>query len=285
MSMKNLTICLLITTVLFSCSKSTTTPTTPPAGDSLLKSFSIYQPLIQTKTVVVVSYDQNKLIASLFAHNYDSSGGTVAIDSTLFSFTQTDTITLPGSYDLTFYNPGTPPSGSSEHHLLFYDNQNRVTGDSVTVNQTNNFTTQHFTYDGFGNTTIESFSFDPLTAGSNVYLQIDTMNMSQNNLLTDIAYATPGGQLVHLISRSFTTDLNPLYNAHLANNLGTVITYNSLLDFKSINLPNQFSYQDGNFQIINLNFVWTKDAAGRVVQGIGSDPNSGVPGQIYTFTY
>lgn len=279
--MKNLIICLVITSALFSCNKNNTPPPPPPpVTDSLLKSITIYQPLVHNKTVIVLGYDQNTLLASLNAHSYDSSGGTILIDSTIFSFTQPDSTTLPGSYDLTFQ-----PSGASEHHLLFYDNQNRVTRDSISINLANNFSTQNYSYDGIGNTTIESFSFDPQTPGSNAYLQIDSMFMPEDNLLWDIGYATPGGALVHFISRSFSTDLNPLYNPHLANNLGTVLTYNSLVDFKSKNLPSQFMYQNSNFEIINLNFVWTKDAGGRVVQGTGTDLNSGLQGQIYTFTY
>jgi hypothetical protein len=283
--MKNLTICLIASIALFSCNKSNTPPppTQPTVGDSLLKSFSIYQPLIHVRTLVVLGYDQKTLLASINVHNFDSSGANIVVDSTLLSFTQPDSTTPPASYDMTFYNAGN--AGTSEHHLLTFDNLNRVTGDSVSINQTNNYTTNHYTYDGIGNTTIESFSFDPQTQGSLVYQEVDTMSVPQDNLQSDIAYFTPGGQLIHLISRTFTTDINPFYNPHLTNNLGTIFTYNSLVDFKSKNLPNYFQYQDANFNITSLNFVWTKDAAGRIVQGIGSDPNSGITGQIYTYNY
>ncbi len=285
--MKNLTVCLIVSIVLFSCNKSNTPPppVPPVAADSLLKSFSVYEPLLHIKTLVVLGYDQKKLLASVSIHNYDSSGSAVQNDSTILSFKQADSTTLPGSYDLTFYNPGAPPAGALEHHLVSYDNLNRVTGDSSTMVQTNNYSTKHYTYDGNGNTTIESFSFDPQTPGSLTYQQVDTMMMSQDNMLLDIAYMTPGGQLVHVITQSFSTNLNPLYNQHLTDNFSTILSYNSLVDFKSINLPDQSTYQDSDFQTVSLNFVWTKDSAGRVIKGIGSDPNTGIPGQIYTYNY
>jgi hypothetical protein len=283
--MKNITICLLATIALFSCNKSNTPPPQPPAGDSLLKSITVYQPLIHVRTLIVLGYDQRTLLASAYVHNFDSSGANIVVDSTLLSFTQPDSTTPPGSYDLAFYNTAGLPTGASEHHLLTYDNLSRVTGDSVSVNQTNNYTTSHYTYDGMGNTTIETFSFDPQTPGSLTYQQVDTMFLPQDNLLTDIGYYSPGGELVHIVSRTFSTNLNPLYNPHLTNNLSTIFTYNNLIDFKSENLPDQYTYQDANFNITHLNFVWTKDAVGRVVQGIGSDPNSGTTGQIYTYSY
>jgi hypothetical protein len=285
--MKNLTICLIATIALLSCNKSNTPPppTQPSTGDSLLKSFTIYQPLIHVRTLVVLGYDQKKLLASVYVHNFDSSGSNIVVDSTLLSFTQPDSTTPPSSYDLTFHNTGSAPAGTTEHHLIAYDNINRVTGDSVSISQTNNYTTNHYTYDGLGNITIQSFSFDPQAPGSLTYQEIDTMSVPQDNLQSDIAYFTPGGQLVHLISRTFTTNINPFYNPHLANNLGTIFSYNSLVDFKSKNLPDQFQYQDSNFNMTLLTFVWTKDSTGRIVQGIGSDPNSGIAGQIYTYTY
>ena len=285
--MKNLSVCLIISIVLFSCNKSNTPPPPEPPvpADSLLKSFSVYEPLVHIKTLVVLGYDEKKLLASVAVHNYDSSGSTVQIDSTVLSFKQADSTTLPGSYDLTIYDPSGPPAGALEHHLVSYDNLNRFTRDSATMVQTNNYSTKHFTYDGYGNTTIESFSFDPQTPGSLTYQQVDTMMMSQDNMLSDIAYMTPGGQLIRVITRSFSTNLNPLYNQHLTFSFGTIFSYNSLVDFRSINLPDQSNYQDSDFQTVSLNFAWTKDTAGRVIKGIGSDPNTGITGQIYTYNY
>ena len=284
--MKYLIYCPIIAFAFFSCSKSsTTTPPPPVTHDSILKSFSVYEPQSHYNTVVVYGYNQLSQLATLHIINYDSSSGTPKTDSNVIVLTQTSTTTPPGAYDITFHTQGGPPAGLSEHHLLFYDNQDRIILDSTTVNTTTNYTATHFTYDGNGNTTIEWFTFDPLTPGSNTYLQIDTMNVPVKNMVSDIGYTSPGTGFKHLITRTFTTEINPMYNIALSNSLGSLISFNSLIDFRSNNLPAQMVNEDASMTSVTLNFVWTKDAYGRITQGTGKEPISGLDGQVYTFNY
>jgi hypothetical protein len=111
------------------------------------------------------------------------------------------------------------------------------------------------------------------------------MYIQENNVLAEYAYTGVGTGLIHYLSRNFSTDNNPMYNEPWSTSLGSLLTYNSLIDFRSKNLPSYMSYQDDNFNTVALNFVWTSDAAGRVTSGVGTDTNSGLVGEIYTFNY
>jgi hypothetical protein len=282
--MKNILITSLVMTTLFSCTKSDTPP--PPKDDSTLKSIVMYSPVLHVKEVVSFDYDQNSQIATLRRYGYDSSVNPVTLDSAHLSFTPAAAGSFPGEYDLNFFQTN-PSASQTEHHFLTYDPQNRVSRDSVGINTTGNYTTQHFTYDDWGNTTIEQFAGDPQTPGSYTTLvQIDTMYVQENNLYSDYAYTGLNGSgLIHYISRNFSTENNPVYNGAWSNSLGALLNFNSLVDFRSKNLPSYMSYQDDSFNTIALNFVWTSDAAGRVIRGIGTDTNSGLVGETYTFNY
>jgi len=282
--MKNLIVFSLILTTLFSCTKSDTPPP-PPLTDSLLKSFSVYNPEIHTKGVVVLSYEKDSQIASLHIYSYDSSGGSIIDDSTFLSFKQADATTLPGSYDITYYYQAYGPAGKTDHHELLYDGQNQVIRDSITLSEINNFSEQLYFYDGNGNTTIESSGGDPQTPGSYILYEIDTMFVNGDNLYSDISYASVGGPLNYLRTRSFSSNINPLYNESFSRSLGCLLSLDNLVDFRSKNLASQLSSQDDLGVTITLNFVWTTDAAGRVIQGTGTDSNSGGIGQIYNFNY
>ncbi len=282
--MKNIILASLILTTLFSCTKSSNPP--PPKDDSTLKSIVIFSPVLHVKQVISFEYDQNAQVTTLRKYEYDSTVNPATLDSVHLSFTPAAAGSFPGEYDLNFFQTN-PSSGQTEHHWLAYDNQNRVSRDSVGVNTSGNFTTLHFTYDDWGNTTIEQLAGDPQTPGSYTnLLQIDTMYVQENNLYSDFAYTGLNGSgLIHYISRNFSTDNNPVYNESWSNSLGVLLNLNGLVDFRSKNLPSYMSYQDDSFNTIALNFVWTSDAAGRVISGIGTDTNSGLVGETYTFNY
>jgi len=281
--MKNILLASLVMTTLFSCTKSDTPP--PPKDDSTLKSIVMYSPVLHIKEVVSFDYDQNSQIATLRRYGYDSSVNPAEIDSTVLSFTQTSAGSFPDSYDISFFVTN-PSVTQTEHHWLAYDPQNRVSRDSVGVNNYNNYSTMHFTYDDWGNTTIEQLAGDPQVPGSyTTLLQIDTMYVQENNMFSDVGYTGVGTGLIHYISRNFSTDNNPVYNEAWSNSLGCLLNYNTLFDFRSKNLPSYMSYQDDSFNTIALNFVWTSDAAGRVISGIGTDTNTGLVGETYTFNY
>ena len=200
--MKNILLASLVMITLFSCTKSDTPP--PPKDDSTLKSIVVYSPVLHVKDVISFTYDQNSQIATLSRREYDSSVSPATLDSTTLSFTQANAGSFPDSYDISFFNTN-PSSSQTEHHWLAYDPQNRLSRDSVGINNTSNYSTMHFTYDDLGNTTIEQLGGDPQTPGSYTNLvQIDTMNIQDNNLFTDIGYTGLNGSgLIHYISRNF----------------------------------------------------------------------------------
>jgi hypothetical protein len=283
--MKKIILCCSVLIALFSCNKSNAPTPPPPATDSLLRSLTLYNPVLRSRGTEVFGYDENAHLAYIHVYNYDSSQANPEVDSTFLSFTQTDATTPPSSYDLTFYYPGNPPAGESEHHVLFYDSLNRVIRDSITVSTTNSYTALHFIYDIYGNTTIESLSGNPQTPGSYNQYQIDTMFVTSENMFNDISYSTPDNQYIHVISRNFSTEASPLYNESLANSLGCLLSLNSLVDMRSKNLPSQIQDQETTSTPGILSFQWMKDSAGRITGGVGTDTGSGLTGQIIGFTY
>jgi hypothetical protein len=268
-----------------SCNKSGSPNPAPLFQDSVPKVFSVYLPQVHTKLVEMFSYNNQTQLASIQAYNYDSSGGSPVTDTFLISFTFTTIGLPPASYDEIFHIQGDPPAGQTEHHLLAYDGQNRVTADSITATTTNSFSTQDVQYDNRGNTTIQWLFGDPQTPGSDMVTQIDTMNVQNETILTDINYSVPDGTLNHLFTRSYSTHVNPLYNASLANSLGCLMVFNNLMDFRSKYLPTQFSDQEGTNPATTINYFWTTDATGSVVKGVGTDNSDGSVQQVYTFSY
>ncbi len=137
----------------------------------------------------------------------------------------------------------------------------------------------------YGNTTIEWLSGDPNTRGSYTWNQIDTIYVQNEVIQTDINYSSPGGPINHFYSRTFSTHVNPLYNADLANSLGCLMVFNNFKDFRSKYLPSQFEDQETNSPNVTVNYLWTTDATGIVVKGIGTDAIDGSIREIYTFVY
>jgi hypothetical protein len=286
--MKNLLLpsCMsLLAMSFFSCNKTNSPNPTPSIQDSLPKTFSLYLPQKHAKAVEIFGYNTQTRLTTIHAYSYDSSAGTPVIDSFSVSFTLTSASEPPSAYDEIYHFQGDPPSGESEHHALFYDNQMRVTIDSITVSTANNFAVQHYQYDNNGNTTVQWLFGDPQTPGSYTVSQIDTMLIQNENILTDINYTTSDGTLNHLFTRSYSAHINPFYNAALANSLGCLMVFNNFFDYRSKNLPTQYTDQEEGIPTVTLDYLWTTDATGSVVKGVGTDAADGSVQQIYTYTY
>jgi hypothetical protein len=285
--MKNYIILSAVLFTIFSCNKTNSpVPPVTPAGDSLLKSFSMYSPQAHAKLIETFSYNGSSQLAGIHGYSYDTSSGTPSIDSAFISFAMTDTVTPPAAYDLAFHNDGDNPADVKEHHLVFYDNQKRVIRDSIASSSRNLYLVQHYIYDDLGNTTIQWLYPDAVAPGGYTINQVDTMFIQGDNIFTDILYSAVDGSFYHLFTSSYSTHINPLYNPSLSNSLGCLLVFNNIGgDYRSINLPDQHTDQENGSPSITLNYVWTTDSAGRVVQGIGTDNSSGLTGLIYNFTY
>ena len=116
--------------------------------------------------------------------------------------------------------------------------------------------------------------------------QIDTINTQNENKVTDINYTVNDGDVAHLFTRTYSTHVNPVYNSGLANSLGCLMVFNGFVfDFRSKYLPAQFDSQEGVEPDFILRYIWTNDATGSVVSGIGTDKNTGIIREIYSYTY
>jgi hypothetical protein len=286
--MKNLihpAMIMVIIVAVSSCNKNNSAPSEPSVQDSLPKIFSVYLPPVHTKIVEMFTWDKQSRLASIQAYSYDSSGGSPVLDSFLVSFTLTTNNQPPASYDEIFHLQGDAAAGESEHHLLSYDPQSRVIIDSISAATSNNFSSQHFQYDAQGNTTIQWLFGDPQTPGSYSVNQIDTMNIQNESIVTDVNYTVPDGTLNHLFKRSYSTHINPMYNTALANSLGCLMVFNNFMDFRSKYLPSKFTDQENSNPAITSNYLWTTDATGSVVKGVGSDASGSTVLEIYSFVY
>ena len=282
--MRILPIC-LIAMAWMGCNKTSVSDPIPSFQDSLPKIASLYLPQSHVKGVEYFVYDDQLHLTTLRGYNYDSSSGTPAVDSLTIHYTL-NADGLPTTFDETYYLQGDPPAGKSEHHELFYDAQNRLTLDSITASDVDDFSVQHFRYDNAGNTIIQWLSGDPATPGSYTVYQIDTMNIQSENLATDINYTASDGNFNYLYTRSYSSHLNPVYNAVRANGIGCYLVFNnSVIDFRSKYLPAQFNSQGNGIPSFTLNYLWSVDATGSVVRGVGTDKNSGLIQEIFSFTY
>jgi hypothetical protein len=271
--------------VFFSCNKTSSPNPIPSTQDTIPKVYSLYLPQTHVKIVEMFGYDAQSQLASIRGYQYDSSNGTPFVDSFLVSLTGATSTQPPTAYSAVFHLAGDPPAGNTEQHMLLYDGQNRVTTDSMTAATTNTFVSIHFIYDAFGNTTIQWLFGNPQSAGSYMVSLIDTMYIQQETVLTDINYSEPTQTFNRLFSRSYSTHINPLYQSSLANSLGCLMNFNNMGDFRSKYLPTQFIDQENGSPTVTLNYLWTTDATGSVVSGVGTDSGTGSILEIYTFTY
>jgi hypothetical protein len=272
---------LILTIIFLSCSK-TASNSGPPIQETNPNSFSIYLPQTHSKSIEVFGYNSKAQLETINIYSYDSSGGSPIIDSIVVSFNLTQGIYPPPGYNVRYHYQGDPLVGESNYHELFYDNQNRVTIDSVTISDINGFPVQHYFYDNNGNTTVQWLTQIP---GKYIINEIDTMFIQNDNLTSDINYTTATGVLNHLFNRSYSTHINPLYNKILANSFGCLMVVDNFFDFRSNYLPSQFIDQENGSPAITINYLWATDATGSVVSGVGTDAGNGSVREIYNYSY
>ena len=205
--MKYLVILLCIGIALTACQKSNNPGSLPQTQDSLLKSLTIQDVENHAKFIEVFFYDKNNNIASLRIYSHDTTPGTIQNDdSTILNFTQyLNASVLPDAYDILFYYAGTASPGETDHHQLFYDNQNRIILDSISASSASSFTIERFSYDLSGNVFGDYLVGDPLNGYSSI--QKDTFYIQNDNVIKDVSFQEPGGDSIHLIGRSFSNEI------------------------------------------------------------------------------
>jgi hypothetical protein len=288
--MKHLYLILLSLPLYFSCNKSGSTNN---SNSSLLVSVTEYQPgAISTKTVRNFSYDQNQQLGAVHTHTYDTSGAQVYLDSSLITYPSSSATTPPASYDIVWMIGTTiPASGATEHHLLYYDTQDRIVKDSITSktnisNTSPNLFTTKFIYTN--STIIAQLVYpDPNNPGFSLMNALDTFTLLNGSLINNAQYTVAPGDTI-LISNDaylFSTFKNPLYEASLSNRLGAVLRFNNIGDFISPYLMRQWTSKMGTSIPATRNYDWVTDSIGRVVQGFGTDIQTGLVTDYWTFQY
>jgi len=270
--MKYLFYVLIVATCLFSCSKSTPTPppVTPPEQDSLLNSYSVYYPQGRVKFIQHFFYDSVRQLAGIRAYKYDSSVSLPKTDSFYVIITTSSLSVPPVSYDFINFNPSI-----TEHHLLLYDNQNRMTLDSMVSTTGPDHYDLHASYDGYGNSIFEWFN-------SNVMNQIDTMYITNENISNEIIYDHDNFYWWRLTTPG--TRNSPLYKEQFAKSLGCLLYVKGLGDYRSKNLPSQMQDTVVGYGARNYHYAWTTDVAGRVVEGTAAN-NDGQVQEMHSFIY
>jgi hypothetical protein len=274
--------------LLFSCSKSGNTNN---SNSSLLVSVTEYQsaPII-TKTVRNFSYDQNQQLGAVHTHTYDTLGGQAYLDSSLITYPSSSPTTPPASYDILWVMGSVNPvQSATEHHLLYYDGQNRIVKDSISgktniSNSPNSYTT-NFIY-GNSNIIAQYLYQNPSGPDINSMVALDTFTIVSGNLGNTIQYNVQPGDTSFYRSDSylFSNSKNPLYESTLANRLGAVLRFNNIGDFISPYLMSQWTMNMGGNQFTR-NYNWVTDSLGRVTQGFGTDKVSGQVTDYWTFQY
>ncbi len=274
----------------FSCSKSGNTNN---SNSSLLVSVTEYQtaPVI-TKTVRNFSYDQNQELGAVYTHTYDTSGGQAYLDSSLITYPSSSATTPPTSYDIVWMIGTTiPATGATEHHLLYYNGQDRIIKDSTSsktvISNTNpNLFTTYFIYNN-SNIVAQYLYPDPNHPGSSLMNSLDTFSLFNGNLANSVQYSVAVGDTSILESDaySFSNSKNPLYESTLANRLGAALRFNNIGDFISPYLMSQWTSNMGGNNQFTRNYNWVTDSLGRVVQGFGTDKISGQVTDYWTFQY
>ena len=267
--MKNTTLIAALCLLLFACKKSSNNPIAGP-GQYQLVSIRIYSPSIPMLTIDTFVYDGNRNMIRAGYASYDSGGGITYIDSGSYYFTFNSGSNIPSSYRLFWSKeinlPG-PPELEDETHGLLYDNQNRLTGDTLLVNRVAANSIDAMTWYTYAGTSI-------VGATGNTPDSIDITDSlvfnGAGNLIreTDIngPLSAPYDTSSYTIS-NYSTYPNPLYNATNALNIGIFLLNNGIVDGASKNLPGD-----------NI-AKWNIDTFGRVTSSLGTD------GTVTTYTY
>ncbi len=287
--MKYVHLLMLSFVLFFSCTKSGNTNN---SNGSLLVSVTEYQtaPVI-TKTVRNFTYDQNQELGAVHTHTYDTSGGQAYLDSSLITYPSSSPTTPPASYDITWViGSVNPAQGATEHHLLYYDGQNRIVKDSMSskTNITNSpdlFTT-NFIY-ASSNIIAQYLYQNPNGPDINSMVGLDTFTIANSNLGNTIQYNVQPGDTSFYRSDNYlySNSKNPLYESTLANRLGAVLRFNNIGDFISPYLMSQWTMNMGGNNQFTRNYTWVTDSEGRIVQGFGTDKISGQVTDYWTFQY
>lgn len=269
--MKIITLLAGLCLLLFACKKNTSTPANHSGQASWqVASIYIYSPSVPSLIIDTFVYDGNQNMIRVGCAEFDSLGGTAYIDSGSYYFTFNSGSHVPAAYQLLWSKqivlPG-PPVLQNESHGLFYDKQDRLTGDTLLINNDSANVPDAMTWYTYAGGSI-------VAATGNTPDSIDVTDSlvfnGAGNLIREADYvgplAYPWNSSVYNVS-AYSTYPNPLYNTTNALNIGVFLLNNGIVDGVSKDLPAD-----------NIT-KWNIDGSGRVLSTIASD------GTITTYSY
>jgi hypothetical protein len=278
--------CMGLMLCVFSCVKTSNPdpviPPPDPSSDGPVKSMTTYLTAGRSKTVQFFSYDQYDLLMGIRTYTYDSLFDPY-IDSMSVILGSWQTGRPPAYYDVLYQYHWAPAGGLSEHHLMFYDNQNRIVRDSIASGTNNNnsytvaynYDTSAFTVVGKNRVYIEG---SPGTIQVN---EADSFLIESENITYDLR-SDPYNTFLQESDAMYSTNPNPLYNETFAKSVAIALTFHGYGNFRNKNLPSHALILDRNFNALTFNYRWTIDAKGRVISGFGE---AGSQHDNYIFTY
>ena len=252
------------------CTKSDPNPP-PPPDPGIQGSYTVYNPGNHVKKVQYFEYDASNQLAAVHGYTYDTSDVSNGVDGIVDSFTLrislSGTTAPPPSYDIVYQFHYSEPGGTSEHHLLEYDGQNRVIRDSISDGTNNtNQTSYHIRYGPDGNPWCDNLYWNSMVSDSAIVSSLDTLVIENENVgyRLFIHYVNYDSWVYNYISSDYP---NPLYSEPFAKSMALTLVIHNFSDFRSKNLPHRADIILQNYTPTTLIYTWTTDDKGRVVSG------------------
>ena len=254
--MKKAIPCLLVLSLFLSCTKDNNTPPTIDLT-GLPVSYTLNSTVQQLGIRNVFAYDQNHSLASVSLYTADTLGGNITLDSGSFYFTVDQSVTLPTGYLYDFFRTGLGAT-QVENHLLYFSNGKQLLKDSAMAISGNGPSSSAKYYYYSGNITVVNTYSQTADYGWSLSA-VDSITTNNGNVThtSHYSYAGPNLTGIGFTTLSYTSDVNPLYNAGLAYSLGPLLLLGGGGDFISKNLPAE-------------NIVWTKNASGKIISGVSA---------------
>jgi|GEM_PF-5771744 len=301
--MKRIFAVVLLTTILVSCQKDhSSEPSTPSTGQ--LTSLWTYHPGFGLLSIDSLEYDDQQKLARLRFFSFpDLTEMAIpkqyndSTDSAVFTFAYERPDSLPSSY--TFMIKNQDLSVDNEHHIISYDGEGRITGDSVvgvTGNDIDGYSTTglyfrkvHYSYSG-SNIVCTQFKTDASIEVDSIWINND--NVTEVHRWNYDSKVPENNFSSKIVSNSYSGIDNPLFRYRImgAYHLASSFFDNETLTAMSRKLETSATWTNTYMQLSTLHTTiqWTADDKGRPISGDytdDGDASSGLDVSKYFFHY
>ena len=247
--MKNVPILVFSLFCFSACNKSVNPPQVPPAVNRIWVDSMVQSINFPLGYFTMFSYDSTGNIARIQTHNYYQPGGVVQ-DTSLRIFNLSGPSNLPTSYDYAWFTAWNP-TDAKEHHVLLYDDLNRVILDSMEYGTSTNLgggpllDLGNVRYMYFPDFIVVQFYVNnpgPTPPIGQTVGSIDTIFISNGNVTENVQWYVAGGVPTSYSRKmyNYTKYANPLFQKDLAKSMGAFLLFNNVGDFISTNYMNPF---------------------------------------------